>query len=48
MLAIWLQVAFQASQPLQGKKKTKQKKETRGSKKGVPEKKEKGVSFGKA
>ena len=47
MLAIWLQVAFQASQPLQGKKK--QKKGNKGSqKKGSPKKKGKGVSFGKA
>ena len=38
MLAIWLQVAFQASQPLQGYEKTK-KKENKGSqKKGSPKK----------
>ena len=42
MLAIWLQVAFQASQPLQGFEKTKKK---RGPKKIGSRKKGKGVSF---
>ena len=42
MLAIWLQVAFQASQPLPGLRKNK-KKENKGSqKKGSPKKREKG------
>ena len=47
MLAIWLQVAFQASQPLQLKQ---QKNRTKGSqkKRSRKKKKGKGVSFGKA
>ena len=47
MLAIWLQVAFQASQPLQGEEKNK-KKENKGSqKKGSPKKREKGFPLAK-
>ena len=48
MLAIWLQVAFQASQPLQGYEKTKKRKRKQGvPKKGSPKKRETGFPLAK-